>query len=87
MYLEQGTLLFPVPATVVGIFGNENNLDETRAFRRLSPHHPPRTPRNRHIAYPSAPDNPGKQNNKFVEFSAAVSFPTFFQILLHLKNI
>lgn len=64
MYLEQGILLFPVPATVAGIFGNGNNLGETRASRRLSPHHPPRTPRNRHNVYPSAPDNPNTNRIK-----------------------
>jgi len=73
-YLEQETLLFPVPAKVADIFGNGNNLDGTRASRRLSPHHPPRTLRNRHIAYPNAPDNPGRQNNKSVELIVLISF-------------
>jgi len=73
-YLEQETLLFPVPAKVADIFGNGNNLDGTRASRRLSPHHPPRTLRNRHTAYPNAPDNPSRQNNKSVELFVPISF-------------
>lgn len=78
-YLEQGTLLFPVPATVAGIFGNGNNLDGTRVSRRLSPRHPPRTPRIRRIACPSAPDNPDKQNN-------ALNFPLSSRILLRFQK-
>jgi len=57
-YLEQETLSFPVPVTVADIFGNGNNLDETRASRQQLPRRPPRTPHSRRIACPIVPDNP-----------------------------
>jgi len=83
-YLERGILSSPVPVTVADIFGNGNNLDETRASRQQLPRRPPRTPRSRRIACPIVPDNPESNgrmiNNDTIKTRAETMYsPEIFQ--------
>lgn len=78
VYLERERLWSPVPIAVAGIFGNGNNLDETRASRRRSPRRPPRTLRSRRIACPIVPGNPeSNTESMYVKLYVCYLLPSF----------